>query len=287
VDWLAIIMEEFDLQSLLSSNEKLIIRLLHSYAETNDIAVFVLGNDDHLQAGIFGDLSESIALTKMNKMTDLSKLSVNKFKYNLEYADAPIRINRINQRIGKVCVAKDIEKGTSVEHLKVMQKLHSHALFLRGMVESVSKMIIKDRGMDNFVIKYAVDVNDAMDELSDNEGHALQQIKVMSTSNSSIISAIEYIDGNLNKRLTLDQVSSKVYLSDYYFSKLFKRETGLSFSVYLNARKIQKAMILLKESDKSINDISDALGFTRLSYFSQTFKKYTGVAPTKYRTDGK
>jgi len=280
-------MEEFDLQSLLSSNEKLIIRLLHSYAETNDIAVFVLGNDDHLQAGIFGDLSESIALTKMNKMTDLSKLSVNKFKYNLEYADAPIRINRINQRIGKVCVAKDIEKGTSVEHLKVMQKLHSHALFLRGMVESVSKMIIKDRGMDNFVIKYAVDVNDAMDELSDNEGHALQQIKVMSTSNSSIISAIEYIDGNLNKRLTLDQVSSKVYLSDYYFSKLFKRETGLSFSVYLNARKIQKAMILLKESDKSINDISDALGFTRLSYFSQTFKKYTGVAPTKYRTDGK
>jgi len=280
-------MEEFDLQSLLSSNEKLIIRLLHSYAETNDIAVFVLGNDDHLQAGIFGDLSESIALTKMNKMTDLSKLSVNKFKYNLEYADAPIRINSINQRIGKVCVAKDIEKGTSVEHLKVMQKLHSHALFLRGMVESVSKMIIKDRGMDNFVIKYAVDVNDAMDELSDNEGHALQQIKVMSTSNSSIISAIEYIDGNLNKRLTLDQVSSKVYLSDYYFSKLFKRETGLSFSVYLNARKIQKAMILLKESDKSINDISDALGFTRLSYFSQTFKKYTGVAPTKYRTDGK
>jgi len=60
----------------------------------------------------------------------------------------------------------------------------------------------------------------------------------------------------------------------------------LSFSVYLNARKIQKAMLLLKESDKSINDISDSLGFTRLSYFSQTFKKYTGVAPTKYRTEG-
>jgi len=122
--------------------------------------------------------------------------------------------------------------------------------------------------------------------LKDNEGEALQQIKVMSTANSSIISAIEYIDSNLDKRLTLDQVSSKVYLSDYYFSKLFKRETGLSFSVYLNARKIQKAMILLKESDKSVNDISDNLGFTRLSYFSQTFKKYTGYAPTKYRTEG-
>ncbi|AYE39447.1 helix-turn-helix transcriptional regulator [Companilactobacillus zhachilii] len=240
-----------------------------------------------MQAGIFGELAEGSALTRMNKMTDLSKLSVNKFKYNIEYADAPLRIASINQRVGKVCVAQDIKKGTNNEHLQIMQKLQEHVFFLRNMVESVSKLVIKDRGIDNFVIRYAIDVNDAIDELSDSEGHALQQIKVMSTSNSSIISAIEYIDSNLNKRLTLDQVSSKVYLSDYYFSKLFKRETGLSFSVYLNARKVQKAMILLKESDKSVNDISDALGFTRLSYFSQTFKKYTGVAPTKFRTDGR
>lgn len=275
------------MQSLLSSNEKVIIHLLQSYAQTNDIAVFVLGNDDHLQAGIFGELAEGSALTRMNKMTDLSKLSVNKFKYNIEYADAPLRVASINQRVGKVCVAQDIKKGTNNEHLQIMQKLQEHVFFLRNMVESVSKLVIKDRGIDNFVIRYAIDVNDAIDELSDSEGHALQQIKVMSTSNSSIISAIEYIDSNLNKRLTLDQVSSKVYLSDYYFSKLFKRETGLSFSVYLNARKVQKAMILLKESDKSVNDISDALGFTRLSYFSQTFKKYTGVAPTKFRTDGR
>lgn len=279
-------MEEFDLQSLLSSNEKMLIHLLQSYAQTNDVAVFVLGNDDHLQTGIFGELSEGSALTRMNKMTDLSKLSVNKLKYNLEYADAPIRITVISQRVGKICVAKDVAQGSGSEHLFVMQQLQKQALYLKTLIENVSKLIIKDRGIDNFVIKYSLDVNEAIDELEDSEGKALQQIKVMSTSNSSIISAIEYIDNNLDKRLTLDQVSSKVYLSDYYFSKLFKRETGLSFSVYLNARKIQKAMILLKESDKSVNDISDSLGFTRLSYFSQTFKKYTGYAPTKYRTEG-
>lgn len=280
-------MEEFDLQSLLSSNEKMIIHLLQNYAQTNDIAVFVLGNDDHLQAGIFGELSEESSLTRMNRMTDLSKLSVNKYKYQLEYADAPIRIAAINQRVGKICVAHDVKPGSGAEHLVIMQRLQKHIVFLKSLIENVATLIIKNRGIDNFVIKYSLDVNNAIDELQDNEGQALQKIKVMSTANSSIIAAIEYIDGNLDKRLTLDQVSSKVYLSDYYFSKLFKRETGLSFSVYLNARKIQKAMILLKESDKSINDISDALGFTRLSYFSQTFKKYTGYAPTKFRTEGK
>jgi len=279
-------MEEFDLQSLLSSNEKVLIRLLQNYAQTNDIAIFVLGNDDHLQTGIFGELSKESKLIQMNKTADLSKLSINKYKYNLEYVDAPIRINSIGQRVGKICVARDVVKGSGPEHVLVMQYLKKHAAFLRCLVESVAKLIIKDRGIDTFVIKYAMNVNNAIDDLKDSEGEALQQIKVMSTANSSIISAIEYIDSNLDKRLTLDQVSSKVYLSDYYFSKLFKRETGLSFSVYLNARKIQKAMILLKESDKSVNDISDSLGFTRLSYFSQTFKNYTGYAPTKYRTEG-
>jgi YesN/AraC family two-component response regulator len=110
-------------------------------------------------------------------------------------------------------------------------------------------------------------------------------LKKLSTSNEAIISAIEYIDENLDKHLTLDQVSSKVFLSDYYFSKLFKRETKLSFSVYLNARKIQQAMIILKQTSHSISEVSDELGFTRISYFSQTFKKYTGYTPSEFRNE--
>lgn len=279
------IMEEFDLQSLLSSNDKLLIHLLQSYAQTNEIAVFVLNNDDNLQAGVFGKLSESDALSKVDKMGDLSKLSVNKYKYSIEYADAPVRIAAINQRIGKVCVACDVEKSADMKNVLVMQKLNRQVDYLRYLIESIANLIIQNRGIDDFVIKYSLDLNKEIDNLDENESDALKRIKHLSTSNGSIIAVIEFIDNNLDKRLTLDQVSGRVYLSDYYFSKLFKRETGLSFSVYLNARKIQRAMILLKESNQSINEISDSLGFTRLSYFSQTFKKYTGYAPTKYRVE--
>ncbi|CAJ1190043.1 HTH-type transcriptional activator RhaR [Companilactobacillus crustorum] len=278
-------MEEFDLQSLLSSNEKLLIYLLQSYAETNDIAIFILGNEDHLRTGIFGDLSAKDELLKIDKTADLSKLSVNKFKYDLEYSDAPLKVTLLSQRVGKVCVAKDVDSKPGPKNLLIMQMLQKQVVYLRHAIESISKLIIENRGLDDFIIKYPAANDETIDDLSENEGKALQKIKTMSTSNSSIISAIEYIDDNLDKRLTLDKVSSKVYLSDYYFSKLFKRETGLSFSVYLNARKIQKAMILLKETEKNVNEISDLLGFTRLSYFSQTFKKYTGYAPTKYRTE--
>ncbi|GAB5057240.1 hypothetical protein COSHB9_16280 [Companilactobacillus alimentarius] len=218
-------------------------------------------------------------------MGDLSKLSVNKYKYSIEYADAPVRIAAINQRIGKVCVACDVEKSADMKNVLVMQKLNRQVDYLRYLIESIANLIIQNRGIDDFVIKYSLDLNKEIDNLDENESDALKRIKHLSTSNGSIIAVIEFIDNNLDKRLTLDQVSGRVYLSDYYFSKLFKRETGLSFSVYLNARKIQKAMILLKESNQSINEISDSLGFTRLSYFSQTFKKYTGYAPTKYRVE--
>lgn len=280
-------MEEFDLQSLLSSSDKLLIHLLQAYAQTNDIAIFVLNNEDHLQAGIFGKLTEKSELTRINKARDLSKLSISKYKYGMEYADAPLRVAITNQRVGKICVAQDIVKNTDPSNIIVIQKLQQQVEYLKYLFESVSKLIIKEKGIGDFIIKYSLDVDEVIDDLDNNESGALKRIRHLSTSNESIIAAIEFIDSNLDKRLTLDQVSGKVYLSDYYFSKLFKRETGLSFSVYLNARKIQKAMILLKESDDSINEISDALGFTRLSYFSQTFKKYTGYAPTKYRIDGK
>ncbi|GEO76539.1 hypothetical protein LCR01_09820 [Companilactobacillus crustorum] len=238
-----------------------------------------------MRTGIFGDLSAKDELLKIDKTADLSKLSVNKFKYDLEYSDAPLKVTLLSQRVGKVCVAKDVDSKPGPKNLLIMQMLQKQVVYLRHAIESISKLIIENRGLDDFIIKYPAANDETIDDLSENEGKALQKIKTMSTSNSSIISAIEYIDDNLDKRLTLDKVSSKVYLSDYYFSKLFKRETGLSFSVYLNARKIQKAMILLKETEKNVNEISDLLGFTRLSYFSQTFKKYTGYAPTKYRTE--
>lgn len=275
-------MEEFDIQALLSSNEKTLIRLLEDYATTNHIVAYVLDNAGDLKSDIFGNTSnqnfdELVEMKNMNEITDKH------LDYNLAYADDSLRVASIGQIVGKVCV---VLPNTDVSSKGLLTaQLREHCDFLKRLIESLSRILIDNHGINAFMIKYPVEVDDIIDELNDEDNLALQQLKKLSTSNEAIISAIEYIDENLDKHLTLDQVSSKVFLSDYYFSKLFKRETKLSFSVYLNARKIQQAMIILKQTSHSISEVSDELGFTRISYFSQTFKKYTGYTPSEFRNE--
>ncbi|MCH4009083.1 helix-turn-helix domain-containing protein [Companilactobacillus sp.] len=275
-------MEEFDIQALLSSNEKTLIRLLEDYATTNHIVAYVLDNAGDLKSDIFGNTSnqnfdELVEMKNMNEITDKH------LDYNLAYADDSLRVASIGQIVGKVCV---VWPNTDVSSKGLLTaQLREHCDFLKRLIESLSRILIDNHGINAFMIKYPVEVDDIIDELNDEDNLALQQLKKLSTSNEAIISAIEYIDENLDKHLTLDQVSSKVFLSDYYFSKLFKRETKLSFSVYLNARKIQQAMIILKQTSHSISEVSDELGFTRISYFSQTFKKYTGYTPSEFRNE--
>lgn len=100
---------------------------------------------------------------------------------------------------------------------------------------------------------------------------------------SPIIKAIEYIDDNIQENITLDKISFVCNLSQCYFSKLFKKETGLNFVAYLNEKKVIKAKQLLINTDKPINNIAIDLGFEDCGYFIRIFKKIEGMTPKKYR----
>lgn len=98
-----------------------------------------------------------------------------------------------------------------------------------------------------------------------------------------IADALEYINRHLNEVLTLDEVADQVYLSGYYFGKLFKKEVGMNFVDYVNEKKISRSMILLQDSTWSIDSIAHSLGFSQASYFSKIFKRVTNISPREYR----
>ncbi|MBQ0027711.1 MAG: AraC family transcriptional regulator [Lachnospiraceae bacterium] len=95
--------------------------------------------------------------------------------------------------------------------------------------------------------------------------------------------AIDYIENNFSKDISLDEISQELNLSSYYFSKLFKEEKGEGFVEYLNSRRISEAKELMKNQEKSIKEISNECGYADPNYFSRIFKKYTGMTPTEYR----
>ena len=102
-------------------------------------------------------------------------------------------------------------------------------------------------------------------------------------TNDLIRQAKEYIDSHFQKDMSLDDVSRELNISPYYFSKLFKEETGENFVEYVTGRRMDRAKQLLKNPEKSIKEICIEVGYSDPNYFSRIFKKYQGVSPTEYK----
>ena len=102
-------------------------------------------------------------------------------------------------------------------------------------------------------------------------------------STRTIASAKEYIKKNFNSDISLEDVSREVNISPYYFSKLFKDETGEGFVEYLTNLRIDKAKELLSGTNYSMKEICQMVGYTDPNYFSRIFKKNVGVTPTEYK----
>lgn len=103
-------------------------------------------------------------------------------------------------------------------------------------------------------------------------------------SSTSIVGrAREYIKAHYQKDISLDDVSREVNISPYYFSKLFKEETGENFIEYVTAVRMEKAKELLENTNKSMKEICLEIGYADPNYFSRSFKKNLGVTPTEYK----
>ncbi len=105
-------------------------------------------------------------------------------------------------------------------------------------------------------------------------------------SNDIIKTAMEYIKDNYSKEISLDDVSRQVNISPYYFSKIFKEESGLNFIEYLTNIRIDKAKELLSGTEMSIKEVCATCGYTDPNYFSRSFKKNVGVTPTEFKERG-
>ena len=92
-----------------------------------------------------------------------------------------------------------------------------------------------------------------------------------------------YIKENYSQKLAVEDISSHVYLSKSYLSRIFKEETGDSLTTYINKIRIEKSKELLTDKALSLTDISDMAGFEEQSYFTKVFKSITGDTPAKYR----
>ena len=93
-----------------------------------------------------------------------------------------------------------------------------------------------------------------------------------------------YINENFRRDISLDDVSREVDISPYYFSKLFKQETGKNFIEYLTEIRLRRMPEnFCRIHSYSIKEICAQSGYSDPNYFSRIFKKYEGVTPSEFR----
>lgn len=94
----------------------------------------------------------------------------------------------------------------------------------------------------------------------------------------------DYIAKNYsNDLLSIKEISEHVKLSASYVCTYFKAQTGQTLNQYLTEYRMERAMRLLEDARNQIADISAKVGYSNGNYFSKSFKKFTGLSPSKYR----
>jgi AraC-like DNA-binding protein len=117
----------------------------------------------------------------------------------------------------------------------------------------------------------------------------LKNIRNASAKNKKLTDQILLlVEENIyNPALSVVFIADQVHLSVNYLRNIFQKNTGESLSGYINRKKLELICDLLQNTDESLADISDKLGFTTKNYFFTFFKKQTGVTPSDYRKQRK
>ncbi|HML47430.1 MAG TPA: AraC family transcriptional regulator, partial [Clostridia bacterium] len=92
-----------------------------------------------------------------------------------------------------------------------------------------------------------------------------------------------YVQAHYAQDLYLERIAQDMGLSVKYLSKVFKDKTGENLSDYINRVRMEHVRDMLKNTDMSINDISQAVGIFSRSTFTRVFRKLEGVTPSEYR----
>lgn len=145
---------------------------------------------------------------------------------------------------------------------------------LTGVIKKSSRLLLENADFSD-ICRETVEILDGFLD-------AVYESRGKKNTSEHLYKAIQYINAHYFEDLNLDILAQNVFVSSYYLSHLFRREMGVTFSDYLTKVRVSRAKELLMEG-RSVEDVSECVGYRDGNYFIKIFKKYVGVTPSKYR----
>ena len=112
--------------------------------------------------------------------------------------------------------------------------------------------------------------------------HRVHEVKAKNLS-LCIQTCCAYIQKHINEKINISDMASETGYVEYYLTKKFRKEMGMSVSEYVKNKRIEMARQLLTTTEKPVQDIATELGFNNTSYFTKVFRDATGKSPREYR----
>lgn len=95
---------------------------------------------------------------------------------------------------------------------------------------------------------------------------------------------VDFIDGHLEDEIGLEDLAGQAFLNPSYFSSFFKKYMGMNPSEYIAKKRVNRAIELLRASNKTVLEISGLCGFNNTASFNRTFRRIVGKVPSSFRT---
>lgn len=157
-------------------------------------------------------------------------------------------------------------RGNDVEVLFYLERLLDEVKHEREHMELICRSIIE-----------ILIVNIKREISLEVESHQSKHLK------QSVALAQHYIKHNYREPITLDDLAEVSHVNKYYLAHLFKQQLGVSPIEFLIQERIMAAKNLLESTNFTITQISESTGFSSQSFFSQAFRRETGMTPSAYR----
>lgn len=227
-------------------------------------------------------ISNSDISTNDKDLYNIDQIQFNNFKdsiINLDYKKSKEFLNNVfNEQIRpntyNLNYIKNIIREILLQLSIIIKKESPHYIEIPKELNNLFEKYNYIQNSSNFIEYLIMVSNKTIEFLSD-----------IRNQKSPIVNlVINYIKLNYSdSNLSLKTISDKFNVNSSYLGQLFKNETGLHFSSYLNDFRIDKSKSLIIENNLRLRDISKVIGYANQSYFQKVFKKTTGVSPSEFK----
>ncbi len=169
------------------------------------------------------------------------------------------------------------EKDIHIIQLSLQEQSFIESLLLSMLTEHKSGNLGHEYFLKTALIQLLVYMSRYSGQLEDGTQ------SFVNAAHKTVSKVAAYINNNYKEDITLASVSDMFFISPCYFSRTFKKVTGVPFSEYLNGVRIKEAQQILKKTDMSVAEVAEAVGYKSTTHFGRTFKSIVGVSPAEYK----